>query len=76
MSWRTHPSPVGLINPIPLNIQMAAQFPVVNWTNPVFNLQAAPTVTGLFTNLQDASSPYTNAFTNRAMFFRLQTASD
>ena len=67
---------LGPINPIPLNIQMAAKFPMVSWTNPVFNLQAAPTVTGPFTNLPDASSPYTNAFTNRAMFFRLQTASD
>jgi hypothetical protein len=57
---------VGLINPIPLNIQMAAQFPVISWTNPVFNLQAAPTVTGPFTSLPDASSPYTNAFTRRA----------
>jgi len=67
---------LGPINPIPLNIQMAANSRVLTWTNPVFHLQAAPALIGPFTNLPDAYSPYTNSFANRAMFFRLQSASD
>jgi uncharacterized repeat protein (TIGR03803 family) len=67
---------LGPITPIPLSIQMSPKFPVVSWTNPVFNLQAAPTATGPFTNLPDASSPYTNAVTGRALFFRLKTESN
>jgi uncharacterized repeat protein (TIGR03803 family) len=62
---------LGPINPIPLNIQGGGRFPVVTWTNPVFNLQAASNVTSTFTNLPEAFSPYTNTFTNPTMFFRL-----
>jgi len=66
---------LGPISPIPLHIQLAAYNRVLTWTNPVFNLQAAPTLTGPFTNLPEGSSPYTSAFANRAMFFRLQAPS-
>lgn len=62
---------LGPINPIPLNIQSVSNVAVLTWTNPVFNLQAAPTVTGPFTNVPEAFSPYTNSFTNPATFFRL-----
>jgi uncharacterized repeat protein (TIGR03803 family) len=63
---------LGPINPIPLNIQSVSNVAVLTWTNPVFNLQAATTPAGPFTNVPDAFSPYTNTFTNPVTFFRLQ----
>jgi uncharacterized repeat protein (TIGR03803 family) len=62
---------LGPISPITLHIQLGSPKPVLTWTNPVFNLQAAPALTGPFTDVPEAFSPYTNSFTNRAMFFRL-----
>jgi hypothetical protein len=44
----------------------------LNWTNAGFNLQTAPAVTGPFTNILGATSPYTNAFTGGQQFFRLR----
>jgi uncharacterized repeat protein (TIGR03803 family) len=37
-----------------------------------FALQSAPALTGTFTNILGATSPYTNALTGSPMFFRLQ----
>ena len=36
-----------------------------------FRLQSAPTITGTFTNIPGATSPYTNAITGGQQFFRL-----
>lgn len=36
---------------------------VLSWTNANFTLQSAPAITGTFTNLPAATSPYTNALT-------------
>src|SRR5439155_18983116 len=44
---------------------------VLSWTNAGFNLQSAPAVTGTFTNLPAATSPYTHALTTPQLFFRL-----
>jgi hypothetical protein len=44
---------------------------VVTWTNPGYNLQTAPDVTGTYTNIPAATSPYTNAITSGRQFFRL-----
>jgi hypothetical protein len=44
---------------------------VLSWTNAGFNLQSAPAVTGTFTNISGATSPYTNALTSPQQFFRL-----
>jgi hypothetical protein len=44
---------------------------VLSWTNAGFNLQSAPFVTGPFTNLPAATSPYTNPLTAPQQFFRL-----
>jgi len=43
----------------------------LSWTNTGFNLQTAPAVTGPFTNLPAAMSPYTNPLTAPQQFFRL-----
>src|SRR5438477_7886220 len=42
-------------------------------TNAGFNLQSAPILTGTFTNLPGATSPYTNALTGLQQFFRLRS---
>ncbi len=44
---------------------------VLSWTNAGFTLQSAPAVTGTFTNIPGATSPYTNSFTGPQRFFRL-----
>ena len=57
--------------PIPLNVEWTNNSVVLSWTNAAFNLQSAPTVSGVYTNVPGASSPYTNATTGSQMFFRL-----
>ena len=45
---------------------------VLSWTNAGFSLQAAPNVTGTFTNLPNTASPYTNPATASQQYFRLR----
>ena len=45
---------------------------VLNWTDPAFALQAAPAVTGVYTNIPGALSPYTNPAAGPKQFFRLK----
>jgi uncharacterized repeat protein (TIGR03803 family) len=52
-------------------IQMAGGSVVLTWANPNFSLQAAPSLSGAFTNVPGASSPFTNANTASQMFYRL-----
>jgi hypothetical protein len=44
----------------------------LNWTNAGFSLQSAPAVTGTFTNIHGATSPYTNPAPRAQQFFRLK----
>jgi len=60
------------LGPIPLNVQMNGSAVVLTWGNPAFWLQAAPTVSGVYTNIPDATSPYTNALAEPQVFFRLE----
>jgi hypothetical protein len=55
-----------------LNIQLISSAAVLSWTNSTFSLQAAPVVTGSYTNIPGANSPYTNVITGSQKFFRLQ----
>jgi len=48
------------LNPNPPTFELAA-----------FNLQTAPEITGNFTNIPDATSPYTHPVTGGRRFFRL-----
>ena len=59
--------------PIPLNIQCNGACMVLSWDDPAsaFSLQSAPTLTGQFTNIPGATSPYTNAITGAQQFFQL-----
>jgi hypothetical protein len=54
-----------------LNFQNANDKLVLSWTNAGFNLQTTPFVTGPFTNLPGATSPFTNPVSGAQRFFRL-----
>lgn len=56
---------------IPLNIETGSNAAILSWTNSAFTLQAAPFVTGLYTNIPGATSPYTNPVTGTQQYFRL-----
>ena len=55
----------------PLNIEKIGANVVLSWTNSLLKLQAAPLVTGVYTNIPGATSPYTNAITSAPKFFLL-----
>jgi hypothetical protein len=57
--------------PVLLDYQLLNNQLVLSWTNAGFTLQSAPAVTGPFTNLSAATSPYTNSLTVPQQFFRL-----
>jgi hypothetical protein len=59
------------VPPPRLDFQLLNNTLVLNWTNASLSLQIAPAVTGPFTNLPGAISPYTNALTAPQQFFRL-----
>ena len=58
--------------PVQLDFQKLNNALVLSWTNAGSNLQAARAVTGPFTNLPGATSPYTNPLTAPQQFFRLR----
>jgi uncharacterized repeat protein (TIGR03803 family) len=60
------------LTPIPLNIKTINRAVVLNWSDPTFLLQASTLVTGVYTNVPNATSPYTNAFSEATKFFRLR----
>jgi hypothetical protein len=59
------------VTPIPLNIQRVGTNVILTWTDPAFALQAAPLVTGTYTNVPGAFSPSTNAISGTQTYFRL-----
>jgi len=56
-----------------LNIISSGENVILTWpAEPAgYNLQAAPTITGTFTNIPGATSPYTNIISGPQQFFRL-----
>jgi uncharacterized repeat protein (TIGR03803 family) len=63
--------PSGLA-PIPLNIVYKNHAAVLSWSDPAFLLQASTLMTGIYTNVPGATSPYTNTFSSATKFFRLR----
>jgi uncharacterized repeat protein (TIGR03803 family) len=61
----------SLTVPITLFYQNIGSATVLSWNDPSFILQAAPAVTGTYTNIPGATSPYTNTITGPQQFFRL-----
>jgi hypothetical protein len=59
------------VPPPRLDFQLLNNQLVLSWTDAEFNLQTASAVTGTFTNLPGATSPFTNALTGPQQFFRL-----
>ena len=54
-----------------LDFQLLNNHLVLSWTNAGFSLRSAPALTGPFTNLPAAKSPYTHPLTAPKQFFRL-----
>jgi len=54
-----------------VNIGLSNGQAVFHWSDPAFSLQAAPSLTGAYTNVPVTLSPYTNATTLPQQFFRL-----
>jgi uncharacterized repeat protein (TIGR03803 family) len=61
----------SVATPIPLQIQSAGNAVVLSWTDSTFALQSAPVVTGTYTNIPGAATPYTNPVSGAQQFFRL-----
>ena len=61
----------SVVQPIPILVHRLGNQVVLSWTNPVFNLQTAPTPSGAFTNVPGATSPYTEATIAPQLYFRL-----
>jgi uncharacterized repeat protein (TIGR03803 family) len=59
------------LGPIPLNIQTDSQGQEITWGNPAFSLQTASALTGPWTTLSNAASPYVVVATNIQAFFQL-----
>lgn len=58
--------------PLPLlNIKLNGNSAVLTWNDPSFSLQSAQTLTGIYTNVIGASSPFTNSAVSQVAFFRL-----
>jgi uncharacterized delta-60 repeat protein len=55
-----------------LNIQKAGDRVVLSWTHDTFSLQSAQWVTGTYTNVPGAISPYTNPIIGPQRYFRLK----
>ena len=62
--------PVGPA-PESLAIQMVSPNVILTWSQPAFSLYASPTVSGTYTNIPGATSPYTNAISGDPLYFRL-----
>ena len=64
--------PATALSPIPLAIQLNGTNAILAWTNAAFGLQSAPALDGSFTDVNGASSPYTNPISATQKYFRLK----
>jgi uncharacterized repeat protein (TIGR03803 family) len=56
---------------IPLSYQRSSTNLVLSWGNAAFSLQSAPEVSGSYSNVLGATSPFTNPIVGNRRFFRL-----
>ncbi|MEJ5238480.1 MAG: immunoglobulin domain-containing protein [Limisphaera sp.] len=63
----------AVAQPIPLRFGRQGNNLILGWDDARFVLQAAPAVTGPYTNVPTASSPYTHTLGPGALYFRLAT---
>ena len=66
------PSAVHAESNLQLKMALSNSVPVVTWADPAARLQSAPSVSGGWTTVSNATSPYPATATNSAVFFRLQ----
>jgi hypothetical protein len=59
------------VAPIPLHIQSSGANVVLTWNDATFNLQSSTSVTGPYTPVGGATSPFTTNTINAHQFFRL-----
>jgi hypothetical protein len=64
-------TPSGGAPGIPLAIQLSGNSAQLTWNNGGYTLLAAPVVTGPYTNVPGATSPYSTPASGPRMFFRL-----
>jgi uncharacterized repeat protein (TIGR03803 family) len=57
---------------IPLTITQAGPNVILTWSDPNYSLISSPTLDGIYTNVPNATSPYTNAITGTQQFFELE----
>ena len=60
-----------VVQPIPLQFARQGNNLVLSWPDPRFVLQAATSVTGPYTNVPSATSPYTHTIGSGSLYFRL-----
>jgi hypothetical protein len=65
-------APAGIVSPIPLRIELIGSNAVLRWSNSVFALESAPSVSGPYSNVPGATSPHTNSISGSQKFFRLK----
>jgi hypothetical protein len=65
------PTYLAFAPPPIVDIHRAASNVVLEWPDAIFTLQSAPMLTGTFTNVPGATSPYTNPISGGTRFFRL-----
>ena len=64
---------LGLPVPIRLNTQMYGGKLVLSWSDTTFSLQSTPSFGTTFSNVLNATSPYTNTSNSTQQFFRLHS---
>jgi uncharacterized repeat protein (TIGR03803 family) len=58
--------------PVPLNLKLVGNTVVLSWSAPSLSLYAAPVITGPFTKINGATSPYTNTINGSQRFFEIK----
>ncbi len=63
---------IPIVAPETLQFGLVGGNLVLSWNNPLLALQSASTLTGTFTDVSNASSPYTNSLAADQQYFRLK----
>jgi uncharacterized repeat protein (TIGR03803 family) len=58
--------------PVPLNLKLAGNTVILSWNAPSLSPYAAPTITGPFVKISNATSPYTNVISGTQQYFLIK----
>jgi hypothetical protein len=70
-TWADVTTASAVVSPIPLSYQKSENNLILSWSDASFALQSSPAVTGGFSTIQSATSPYPNSITGTGKYFRL-----